>query len=156
MMFRAPYAYDRDQASRDAAHVFVMPSLTQPEFASQCDINEILKRFGQGHPMPDVHFPPMTDVSSAPTDFFELQNFILRAREEFMLLPSALRERFGHQPSQLYDFLADPANAEEAVKLGLAISPDQSILDVTDPADTTKSAPPPTPTPNLKENNDET
>ena len=42
-----------------------------------------------------------------------------QARDLFMSLDAEVRKRFGNDPAQLLDFLADNKNYDEAKKLGL-------------------------------------
>lgn len=62
------------------------------------------------------------DISSAPT-YMEAMNMVSRAQSMFEALPSKLRDRFGNDPKALLEFLDDPANKEEAIKLGLLAKP---------------------------------
>ena len=64
-------------------------------------------------------------------------NQIVAAQEAFNGLPAAVRKRFGNDPGQMLDFLDDPQNASEAVKLGLVDAPQDSQVpqgDVQPPA----------------------
>lgn len=58
------------------------------------------------------------DISDAPT-FMEALNVVARAQALFEGLPAKLRDRFGNDPAKLLEFVADPENKDEAVKLGI-------------------------------------
>jgi len=56
-------------------------------------------------------------------DYHSSLNQIIEAQDAFEALPSSMRKRFGNDPGELLAFLEDPANNEEAVKLGLRQAP---------------------------------
>ncbi len=94
-------------------------SLTEQHLKNDVDINEIVSRFQKtGYlPSPDSE-PQYIDC----TEFVDYQDSLDRMNElndYFKSLPSSLRGRFENNPSNLVDFLADPANRDEAVKLDL-------------------------------------
>ena len=44
------------------------------------------------------------------------------AQEQFAALDAAVRSRFDNDPAKFLEFTADPANADEMVKMGLAVA----------------------------------
>lgn len=96
--------------------------LTRQEFKDECDINYVMARFQQTGMMPQSwSSPPVAsygDFAEAP-DFLEAQNIILRSKEQFASLPSAVRNRFNNDPAELLRFIHSPNNYEEAKRLGL-------------------------------------
>jgi len=56
-------------------------------------------------------------------DFHTTQAQIVAFNDEFKRLPATLRERFANNSENLANFLGDPENHEEAVKLGLRVKP---------------------------------
>lgn len=99
-------------------------SLTRQEFRDECDINNIVARAGAGLVSLTVPAAPLfTDVSEVPSDYQECLEHLFNADEQFASLPARVRERFSNDPSQLFEFLADPGNRDEAVKLGLIAVP---------------------------------
>lgn len=97
------------------------PSLTSQHFAKDADLNEIVRRFG----INDGSIPPAAldpsfygDFSSVP-DFREALEQTRLANERFAALPAEIRNRFQNDPVLLWDFVTDPQNFEEAIKLGL-------------------------------------
>lgn len=96
-------------------------SLTQQQFAEDCDLNVLAFRFGLvGKPLPVEALDPSYygDVSDVP-DLRAALDLVNDAKNRFMDLPAKLRERFDNQPSKLWSFVNDPDNADEAVRLGL-------------------------------------
>jgi phage internal scaffolding protein len=100
----------------------IEPSRTKQSFRDECDINLVMKR-ANGVDLSKATTPPQFgDFASAP-DFMEAQNVIVRAREHFESLPSAVRERFGNDPAKLLAFIGDKNNKDEVIRLGLATAP---------------------------------
>lgn len=88
--------------------------------AKELDINRIVARLQRGQAVPSLGGQPFYgDVS----ELGGLQEALIKVREAdelFMSYPAELRERFENDPVKMVDFLSDPGNLDEAVKLGLA------------------------------------
>lgn len=95
------------------------PSLTQQSFAVDADINVLVQRFGLTN-IPVVPFDPSAygDFSEAP-DLREALEIMRDAKEGFAALPARVRRRFDNDPAELWEFLQDDRNREEAEQLGL-------------------------------------
>lgn len=105
------------------AITFTYPSKTQQAHAAECDINNIVARYKQTGILPEIARQGVFgDVSNIP-DYQTALNIVEDAEKAFMALPAKVRERFGHNPGELVDFVQDVKNREEAIKLGL-ISPE--------------------------------
>lgn len=92
---------------------------TKQSFKEECDINNIMRKYLQGAPIPaNVRVGRYGDFSTG-VDYLEAQAVILMAREQFGALPSKVRERFNNDPAMMLDFVGNPANIDEARKLGL-------------------------------------
>ena len=59
------------------------------------------------------------DCTELPS-FEEAQNYVKKANEDFEALDVHVRKKFQNNPQNLIDFIQDPMNVHEAVKLGLA------------------------------------
>lgn len=96
---------------------------TQQQFAKEADINNIMMQYQRtgilGNPLTGSGRTPMFGDFSTGTDFTSVQNRIVEVQRQFMRLPSNIRSRFNNDPAMLLDFIADPANKDEAIKLGL-------------------------------------
>lgn len=103
---------------------FDLPSLTEQHHKSDCDVNEILRRYMKTGILDSKSdkTPLFGDFSGAPRDYAAAVQLLDDARARFASLPSPIRERFGNDPFQLLQFLDDPHNREEAVSLGLLAS----------------------------------
>jgi len=108
---------------------FVEPSMTQQQFADECDINNIVASNASGRPITHLNqsTPEFADFGDS-TDFHAHQNYLAEAREAFDALPSHVRARFNNDPAALLDFVTDEKNIDEAVKLGLAtLRPEEPV-----------------------------
>lgn len=99
-----------------------LPSMTKQEFQKECDINNIIKHFSVSGMFSHVNVrAAQGSYQDLPdsVDFQESLDVIRAAETAFMSLPAKVRDRFGQDPAEFLAFLGDPANAEEAQKLGL-------------------------------------
>jgi len=104
-------------------------SLTEQQFKSECDINNILRRYAKTGELSHVNrrrgsFQDFSEI----TDYQEMLHTVQRAQSAFMELDPVIRDRFRNDPAELIKFLQDPKNREEAVKLNL-INPKTSNHD---------------------------
>ncbi|QXP08444.1 MAG: internal scaffolding protein [Arizlama microvirus] len=130
MFLRAPHNYDVDAVSAEfGIAIDESESVVQQQFAAECDINEIVRRFGLTGELPsNVRMP----VSGDFQDIEDFQSAMLRVREAqeaFMQLPGEVRARFAHDPQRLMAFLEDGSNRDEAIKLGLVVPPPEVTRD---------------------------
>lgn len=107
------------------------PSLTHQSEAQACDINQILARWQKTGVLEhrNQHEGSYADFTNTPSDYHESMNSVLRADEMFSSLPSSVRRRFHNDPGAFLDFVADPNNAQEMVKMGLAKASKEDILE---------------------------
>lgn len=112
-------------------------SLTDQSYKDDCDINTLLERFTKGDMSVVRNRGVFADVSKLG-DFQHNLETIRQAQRDFDSLPSSVRERFGHDPAALVEFLSNPENDAEAVKLGLkeyreVVKPVEPVKDVVTP-----------------------
>lgn len=114
-----------------------LPCRTKQADKEGCDIHVILRRIEQGGMLPDMirREPRYGDFSNVK-DYRESMETVLRAQEQFEALPFAVRDRFEHDPERMLEFVSDPANKDELVKLGLALpkKPQEAVPAPTTPA----------------------
>lgn len=123
-------------------------SMTDPQFLSDCDINIIIKRFAATGQLPPTRREGISGDFSDVGDFQQCLDRINRAKSEFEALPSDLRARFGNDPRSYVDFVLNPDNADECVRLGLRVLPDKHVdtaVDVLNRIDSKLTAPAATP-----------
>jgi len=115
----------------------VEPSLTQQHFAPECDVNNMLRRFGATGELPSKEGSFYGDFSDGST-FQTAMDLVISTQDQFDQLPSACRDRFGNNPALFLDFVSKPENAQHFASLGLteAVVP-VTPLDVTGTTDTT-------------------
>lgn len=97
----------------------------QSDLAS-CDINKIIKSFSMSGQVNHIGVNALKGMYADLPDDLDYQtalNLQIKADQAFMTLPSQVRDRFGSDPAKFLAFLADPANREEAQKLGLLKTP---------------------------------
>lgn len=138
MIFQSKYSYDStnisgmafDQAHEDATG-YPVASMTLQQFKDEADINMLLARFAQT----GSYYDPASiaanassrqamygDYSDLPT-YQEAQQIVIESEAMFDALPSSIRARFGNDPANLLDFVNNPDNVDEAIKLGLLSAP---------------------------------
>lgn len=113
------------------------PSLTKQSFKDDCDIDTIVSRYigvgGSINSLPDFR-PDAVDNLDLPTvsSYHEAMNVVAEANNAFSNVPAKVRRRFDNDPAQFVDFVSNPENFDECVKLGLAtpIAKTQAVPDV--------------------------
>ena len=115
-------AYDNHDAHSNQTGLKCLDSsLTQQQFKEDSDINTIVDRFMKTGHLPDpVSMPQYVDYEGI-FDFQSAMNVVRAADENFMRMDAKVRSRFNNSPQEFLNFFADPANGDEAVRLGLAV-----------------------------------
>lgn len=118
-------AYDADENERidKATMIDTGPvSLTLQAPAEEQDINVIMRRFGvrDGSKVPQWTDPNAMygDYSEVPADPVEAAEYIRRGRVAFAALPAEVRRQFD-SAEHMHNWLRDPKNAHEAIRLGI-------------------------------------
>lgn len=107
--------------SRKYAQTFSKPSLAVQAEKENCDINVIVRRFGQGSQIPMIPREPFERGAYVDIcDYRTAMDAVRAGKEAFMRLPAQLRKRFAHDPQVYMEFVADPKNFDEMVRLGMA------------------------------------
>lgn len=106
------------------------PKITQQNEKDAADINVIVENAKRGAipPVGRNGAPMYGDFTEVPSDLREVLVMARRAEDLFMALDPYVRRRFENDPMQMLDFLNDPRNREEAVKLGLVKAPPEPVL----------------------------
>jgi len=102
------------------------PSLTQQQFAKDCDVNLIIAKYKKTGSVTHIRNGSQgvyADLADMPS-YQEALQHIINAQQAFGDLPAQTRARFANDPQQLIDFLKDPQNVEESIKLGLRVKPE--------------------------------
>lgn len=119
MFIRSFGNYDGDSVSVETGLVCPEESLAIQSAEEESNINTIVRRFGLTGEIPgDVRMPLSGDFVGIQ-DFHSAMNTVRAAQEEFLRVPAHVRARFSNDPGVFMEFLEDPANRDEARKLGL-------------------------------------
>lgn len=115
-------AYDRSRV-RVGVVCLASEDRTQQSFRDECDINFLMKRYEKTGILPSARdsVPQFADVTGM--DFMASMQQVAEVSGAFSMLDARTRARFENDPSRMLDFLADPANMDEAIKLGLVAKP---------------------------------
>lgn len=116
---RSAFNYDVNRVSDASALHCLDPSLASQSEAKDADINEIVRRFGITGELPQNFNPPQYGDFTEIGDYRSALEAVRNAAESFMEMPADLRAKFHNDPAELIDFLANEANRNEAVSLGL-------------------------------------
>lgn len=93
----------------------------------ECDINHIVNRYKQTGSFLNPGITPdrrlnFGDFCDVP-DLMTAQNQIIAAKAAFSALPAVVRKRFDNDSFALLEFLGNPDNHDEAIRLGLCDKP---------------------------------
>lgn len=137
---RAFNAYDPDEVSANVGVEFDPDEdQAQQQFKEECDINEIVRRFGLTGQMPDAVGIPLSGDFTEASDFQTAMQLVRQAEEQFLLLPADVRAQFGNDPGRVIAFLEDEANREKAIELGLVNKPIEKTRDAVQAIDELRS-----------------
>lgn len=121
-MLRVINVYDVDEVSQSNSLRCEDESLTHQEFKDESDINTIIDRFGIGeNPIEAQKWVTNVDIADAPNNYMDVMNQLNAARDQFMTLPAKVRSQFDNDPASFVNFVSDPGNLDEMVRLGLAV-----------------------------------
>lgn len=113
-MFRSAYS-DKPRVK----FATVGASRTKQAMKQECDINFIVDRYRRTGVLQHVKESPGSYGDFEAMEYQEALNTVMKAQSDFNALPSAVRNRFANEPALFLEFIRDPANIEEAQKLGL-------------------------------------
>lgn len=92
--------------------------LTEQHHKDDVDIKKIIQRYDRTGVLTNITQMEARfgDVDGA--DYREMMNVIVGVDQKFDALPSEIRNRFQNDPAQLLEFMEDPNNREEAIRMG--------------------------------------
>jgi phage internal scaffolding protein len=124
---RTPYNYDTIAASNESGLHCEDATLTQQQFKDECDINNIMEKFGMTGLLPQNPLSANYGDFTGVNDYHTALNAIIAAEDQFEALPAQIRSRFGNDPANLIDFMENPENRSEAETLGLLVQKTESF-----------------------------
>lgn len=98
------------------------PTLCQQQWQASCNVNNIMKKYKKTGTVTHVRNATAgvyQDLTKMPS-YEEAVQTVTRAEQAFQEVPALVRKRFDNNPQKMIDFLNDPKNQDEAIKLGLA------------------------------------
>lgn len=108
---------------------------TQQQFKKECDINEIVRRFGLTGQLPENPRMPVSGDFTGVSDFTSAMQMVTEAQGAFMEFPAEVRAQFSNDPARLIAFLEDGNNREKAIEMGLIPKPPEKTRDVVQAVD---------------------
>lgn len=92
---------------------FVGPGRTQQEFARECDINTIMKRYERDGLLEHVmanegQYADLGDMQ----EFHDAMNTVRAAQESFETLPASMREEFNNDPAEFLEFTSSATEGQ--------------------------------------------
>ena len=119
----APVNWTGEILDRKTGELVKEPSMTKQEFMAECDINNIIKSYSVtgviAHINEKASQGAYVDLPD-PIDFQQGLAMVEAAQASFATLPSSVRNRFDNDPTKFLEFMSDPDNQEEAIRMGLA------------------------------------
>ena len=102
-------------------------SLTQQNFKEECEVINIIKKHDRNGIIEHVQrgqarYGDFSEVA----DYREALDLVRDAQSEFMAIPSDIRKKFDNDPGKFYEFVSNPENKEELIKMGF-INPKASV-----------------------------
>lgn len=118
-----PFTLDGDSHSASHSYECIGDSLTVQADAKNADINYIVAQFGLTEQLPYGNaVPEYIDYSDIPNDYHAAMIYVKDTDNLFMQYPADVRSRFNNDAGLFVNFVSDPANYDEAVKLGFAVA----------------------------------
>ncbi|QXP07915.1 MAG: internal scaffolding protein [Arizlama microvirus] len=98
------------------------PCITQQHLKDETNINSIMARAQRTGNITSIgqrtSGPSYGDFTRI-TSFQEAHDMVMSARDSFMEFPASIRKIFKNDPGEMLAFLENPANKDEAIKMGL-------------------------------------
>lgn len=107
-------------------------------FVAECDINTIMKQYSQTGQLKHISANAQKGAYLDLPDEIDFQQslaIVAQAEASFASLPSKTRDRFSNDPAKFLEFLSNPENRDEAIKLGLVTAPANPTTNTTNNTD---------------------
>lgn len=95
---------------------------TEQAHKDRCDVNKIMRKYDKSGLITHVSKFEAEFGDTTGIEFKSMMDKISSAQSSFNELPSAIRTRFDNEAYKLLQFMDDPNNRDEAIKLGLVRS----------------------------------
>lgn len=95
--------------------------MTEQHHKDACDVHCIISQYDKTGLITHVSgAKAMYGDFTQNNEYQEALNLVIKAQNAFDDLPAKVRQRFGNDPGEFLEFVSNPENQEEMVKLGLA------------------------------------
>lgn len=92
---------------------------TQQNHKRECDVNWIIRKYDKTGILDHVQRIEARYGDVTGADFRKAQDLFINAHNMFNDLPADIKKRFRQSPAEFLEFMENPANRDEAIKLGL-------------------------------------
>lgn len=92
---------------------------TEQHHKDQCDVNKIVRKYDSTGLIQHVQQLEARYGDVTGINFQAAQNLVAGAKTSFEKLPAHIRSRFNNSVREFLTFFENPANRDEAIKLGL-------------------------------------
>lgn len=93
---------------------FIQVSLVKPQFASECDISNIISKFMRTGQLPTMtDRPVIQSTEGLPDNFQDLIDSMTRVRQQFDQLPLEERNKFNNNPEAWLEAVANGKQLED-------------------------------------------
>lgn len=124
VVIRSPY----DPVARVVLDCSQSQDMAKQSFKDECEVNNIVRRYEMGGELPAFSGEPLyADVSGM--EFQGMMDVVASAQAAFEALPAEVRRRFANDPREFVEFVSDPGNRAEALKMGLTRGRKSDSLD---------------------------
>lgn len=102
---------------------------TEQHHKDTCDVNKIITKYDKTGLIIHANTMEARYGDMTGMDYKEAMDKVMEIRNDFNLMPSAIRKRFNNNPEEYLRFMENPSNREEAIKLGLVLPSTPENLD---------------------------
>lgn len=114
---RNPLNYNPDVLTRLTGLACPADTFTVASQARDSELSVIMQQFGMtGHVPGSLEMPSYMDFDEV-FDYQSALHQVMRAQESFMLIAPEIRSRFDNDPGKFLEFVYDPSNKDEVVKM---------------------------------------
>ncbi len=99
---------------------FIEPTRTHQSGKDECDINKIMAKYVKTGVLDHQKEYGENYGFASSIDLLEAMTIVTTANEMFDELPAEVRKKFNHNAGDFLDFVQNPENEAELIKMGLA------------------------------------
>ncbi|AXL15252.1 internal scaffolding protein [Microviridae sp.] len=93
----------------------------QRQFKDECDINTVMRKFEKSGVVTHINERSQDYIDLIGVeDYHTSMNLIIEAQNLFDSIPAKIRRKFNNSPAYFLEFVQNPENEEELIKMGFA------------------------------------